>query len=703
MKNFGITAEEAYNLMAQGAQKGLNQNENLADTINEYSVHFSQLGLNSEDMFNALANGAKSGVFDIDKLGDAYKEFGIRAKDGSKASVEAFSALGFNAAKITKKFAKGGEGAKKAFEDVTTALVAMKDPVAQNTIGVSLFGTQFEDIGIKGLAALTNLDGGISTTSDTLAQIGAIKYDTFGEALSGIGRQLETALIIPIGEMLLPKLSEFAAWFITQMPIIRASVESALPILAAAIKAIAVVIIDAFAPIGERLLPKLSEFAAWFVTQLPVIKASIESTLPIFAEIVNSSAEAIISAFAIYKQYKDIIDSVAAAISAGVVAYGVYSAAIAVYSGVAGIASAVTTGFLTVLAGINVPVVAAIAAITLLVGAGYYLYTQWDWFKGRLAETWEQLKDLSSTIWNSISTSLTETWTSIKSSATTAWDAFKTYLSTLWESVKTAMNTAWEAFKVAILLVTVGIVAVLKGQWELFPALLSLVWEKVKLEASLAWETIKTAFSGHVSGTVSSMGTTFNTLSQVMSSLWTTVSSAASTAWAAMKITFSSLVSGVVSSMGTAWEGMKGIVSNAWEGVKSVVKSSINNIIGLINSFTAKLASISISIPSVSIPGFGTVGGGTLSMPRIPSIPQLEDGGIISNDGIYRAGEGNKAEAVLPLQNSKFIDDFTNAISSKLSSGSQAIYLDGEKVGEVLSKYLDNASRRRGNTTVLNY
>ena len=38
MKQFGISSEEAYNLLAQGAQKGLNQNGDLADQLAEYSV-----------------------------------------------------------------------------------------------------------------------------------------------------------------------------------------------------------------------------------------------------------------------------------------------------------------------------------------------------------------------------------------------------------------------------------------------------------------------------------------------------------------------------------------------------------------------------------------------------------------------------------------------------------------------------------------
>ena len=80
MKQFGLTSDEAYNLIAQGAQMGLDKNGDLLDTINEYSVHFGQAGYSAEEMFNSLKNGVDAGTFSVDKLGDAVKEFGVRIK-----------------------------------------------------------------------------------------------------------------------------------------------------------------------------------------------------------------------------------------------------------------------------------------------------------------------------------------------------------------------------------------------------------------------------------------------------------------------------------------------------------------------------------------------------------------------------------------------------------------------------------------------
>jgi len=218
MKQFNITAEEAFNLIAQGAQSGLDKNGNLLDSINEYSVHFEQLGFNAEEMFNMLANGAESGVFDIDKLGDAVKEFGIRAKDGSDTTIAAFELLGLNADEMQQKFAEGGDSAQDAFQQVITALSNTNDEVVKNTVGVNLFGTMWEDMGAAAVLALTNTNGEISATNDSLNKIKEIKYDDVGAAFEGIKKQLETGLIIPIGEKLLPVLNNFANFIYEHMP-----------------------------------------------------------------------------------------------------------------------------------------------------------------------------------------------------------------------------------------------------------------------------------------------------------------------------------------------------------------------------------------------------------------------------------------------------------------------------------------------------
>lgn len=151
MEQFGITGEDAFNLIAQGSQKGLNKNGDLLDTINEYSVHYKQLGYDANEFFNSLENGSKAGTFSIDKLCDAMKEFGIRSKDTTSSTQEGFTLLGY--------------GAKASAEDIQKA----KDEVAK--LEKNLYYAKEEQKGFN------------NSTSELTKQKNADKIEQYSKAL----------------------------------------------------------------------------------------------------------------------------------------------------------------------------------------------------------------------------------------------------------------------------------------------------------------------------------------------------------------------------------------------------------------------------------------------------------------------------------------------------------------------------------------
>lgn len=192
MKNFGITASEAYDIITVGAQNGANKNGDLLDVLNEYSNQFSALGLSADQFVTTLVSGAEAGVFSIDKVGDAVKEFNIRAKDGSDTSAEAFELLGMNADIMTEKFASGGDTASTAFYEVVNALEAMDDPVQKNTAAVALFGTQYEDLESNLLPILSSVEDGTLDTADALDKT-AKSAQSVGDKWTQAGNSIKTA------------------------------------------------------------------------------------------------------------------------------------------------------------------------------------------------------------------------------------------------------------------------------------------------------------------------------------------------------------------------------------------------------------------------------------------------------------------------------------------------------------------------------
>ena len=277
MKNFGIDAEEAYGLIAVGAQNGADKNGDLLDTLNEYSPQFAALGLSADQFIGTLVEGADAGLFSIDKVGDAVKEFNIRAKDGSDTSREVFESLGLNADKMFAAFSAGGDTAEAAFFDTVEALNSMDDPLARNAAGVALFGTQFEDLEAGVLPVLASIETAAYDGAAALQQINDVKYNDLGSAFEAIKRSAEVSLL-PMASMIANTLTALA-------PILRETFEAIAPVITETLNACMPFVQQFLMGMGQALqtvLPMVSQLAAGL---LPLLSQLISAFLPPLLEL----------------------------------------------------------------------------------------------------------------------------------------------------------------------------------------------------------------------------------------------------------------------------------------------------------------------------------------------------------------------------------------------------------------------------------
>lgn len=208
MDTFGLTSDEAFNLIVQGAQNGLDFSGEMLDTINEYSVQFEKAGLEAEDMFNILFDGAQSGAWNLDKVGDAVKEFNIRLTDGSDTTKEALSKLGMNADDVANTMSQGGDKAKETYDSIIKKIAEMDNAQQQNLVGVGLFGTMWEDLGPGVITELNFVSDAFNRTYESADELNDIKYDNLSSATGSLKRTIETGILKPIGESLLPFLND---------------------------------------------------------------------------------------------------------------------------------------------------------------------------------------------------------------------------------------------------------------------------------------------------------------------------------------------------------------------------------------------------------------------------------------------------------------------------------------------------------------
>lgn len=187
-----------------------------------------------EDFTMALINGGSKSAEYMELLkhvsSDTASELVKNLKEGGKGGEDAFLALSGilgDGEKIMADLRSGAIQGKDAMQRVIAELQNIDDPVYRSTLGVELFGTQWEDLEKDVVASLGTARKQFDMTKNTMSEINTIKYNSPTQALKGIGRLVETSVLIPIADKLLPKLSEFGQWFKDHTPEIKAAIDSA--------------------------------------------------------------------------------------------------------------------------------------------------------------------------------------------------------------------------------------------------------------------------------------------------------------------------------------------------------------------------------------------------------------------------------------------------------------------------------------------
>lgn len=187
------SADEAFDLITVGSQKGLDLTGDLVDVLEEYSTKFRDVGLSGKESLGLIDQLLEGGARNTDVAADALKEFSIRVVDNSKTTREAFTSLNLNADDMATKFAAGGQSAHDAFDLVLDKLRDVHDPLEQEAIGVQLFGTKWEDVGdaIKN-ADLTTAATQLGTVEGAAANA-ATKMSQHASAWDLFGRNITVA------------------------------------------------------------------------------------------------------------------------------------------------------------------------------------------------------------------------------------------------------------------------------------------------------------------------------------------------------------------------------------------------------------------------------------------------------------------------------------------------------------------------------
>jgi hypothetical protein len=317
------------------------------------------------------------------------------------------------------------------------------------------------------------------------------------------------------------------------------------------------------------------------------------------------------------------------------------------------------------IAAVSIPVLATIGILAGLTAGITYLWTTNEGFRKFILATWETIK-----------TNLTISFNFIKTTAIQVWNSLLLYWQTNGGQI---MQTIWLAWNYIYNNILVPMWNGIKTLATTIFDGLSLFWsvwgENIKIYFSVTWDTIKSVFSA----TLDIIGGLLKVFAGIFAGDWAMI-----------------------------WNGAKDIFVGIWNAITASLKGFINIMINGLNGLIAGMNRISFSVPAW-VP---MLGGKSFSF-NIPQIPMLANGGIIDSPTLAMIGESG-GEAVVPLENSSFIDGFASKVASAMvgamrfsgsgqgsSGGDVILQIDGTQLARVLSPYQDRESQRKGNKLII--
>ena len=301
-----------------------------------------------------------------------------------------------------------------------------------------------------------------------------------------------------------------------------------------------------------------------------------------------------------------------------------------------------------------------------------------DAIKSKITTVWNSIKSTTSTVFNAVKSVLTSVWNGIKSVVTTvatavwnavtkAWNQIKSTTSTVFNAVKSVASSVWNSIKSVVTTVANAVGSAVSKAWNKVKSTTSSVFNAVKSVASSVWNSIKSTITSVASAIWSAISNQFNKIKATVTSIFNGIKSTASSIWNGIKSTITSVASSIHSSVSSTFNKVKSAMTKPVDAAKSAIKNALNQI----KSF---FSGLHLTIPKPKIPkisvsaGHKSVGGVDIPYPQF-KVGWNAKGGIFNGASILGGGQGvgeKGAEAVLPIQNKRYMKPFSNAVASQL-------------------------------------
>lgn len=202
MGSMGLTADEAFDYIAKGAQNGLDKSGELVDNLAEYAPLWAQQGFSAQEMFSILQNGLETGAYNLDKVNDFVKEFGISLNDGRMS--DNLTHFSNDTKAIFTAFQSGKATSKQVFDSVVNDLANATNQQEALTLASNMWSALGEDNSLEMIKSLNKVNDTYEGVYGTMNSIKDIQYDSLSNKWDELGRKFQLEIADPISDKFLP-------------------------------------------------------------------------------------------------------------------------------------------------------------------------------------------------------------------------------------------------------------------------------------------------------------------------------------------------------------------------------------------------------------------------------------------------------------------------------------------------------------------
>lgn len=176
-KQFGISQQEALDIIKDGFVAGADAGGQFMDILREYPAYFKEAGITAEQFVAIVAESNRQGIFS-DKGIDTIKEANTRLREMTTATAEALDGISISSQEVQQALQDGSATTFDIIRRVSERLNELPDNASVvGTAIADIFGGSGEDAGLKYIRTLKDIGTNLDEVKGKAGELGRVEEE----------------------------------------------------------------------------------------------------------------------------------------------------------------------------------------------------------------------------------------------------------------------------------------------------------------------------------------------------------------------------------------------------------------------------------------------------------------------------------------------------------------------------------------------